>query len=158
MLKTHRYKVNSEAFNNFFLFLKMVNFNLTTFRFVLLFSFCFFGGGGCCCCLRFIYLFIFMRMGILPAGVPGACEFRRRHWIPWNWSCRWLWATMCVLGTEPDPLQEQGVFLTSKPSIHHHHRHRYPLLCDRVLLLLLLFWLFETGFFCIAPAILELTL
>lgn len=42
---------------------------------------------------------------------PCAClvpmEVRKRHWIPWNWSCRWLWGTMWVLGTNLHPLEEQ---------------------------------------------------
>ena len=36
---------------------------------------------------------------------PSTClvptEAKRVRKIPWNWSYRWLWATMRVLGTEP---------------------------------------------------------
>ena len=27
-------------------------------------------------------------------------EVRKGHWVPWNWSCRKLWASMWVLGPE----------------------------------------------------------
>lgn len=27
---------------------------------------------------------------------------KRKSWIPWGWSYRWLWAVMQVLGTEPE--------------------------------------------------------
>lgn len=28
-------------------------------------------------------------------------EVRIKHWIPWSWSCGWLWANVWVLRTEP---------------------------------------------------------
>lgn len=40
------------------------------------------------------------------ACVPHSClvvpmEIRQKDQIPWNWNCRWLWATLGVLKIEP---------------------------------------------------------
>ena len=39
---------------------------------------------------------------------PHVCsvpmEVRGGHQIPWNWSYRWFWAAMWVLGIEPSVL------------------------------------------------------
>lgn len=50
---------------------------------------------------------MFLCVGVLPARtvrVPPvwwvAMEVRRRCWSPKNWSNRWLWATMWILGTK----------------------------------------------------------
>lgn len=40
----------------------------------------------------------------------------RRHWTPWNGSHRWLWATIWVLGTEPQVLCTSSNCLS--PLIH----------------------------------------
>lgn len=37
--------------------------------------------------------------------------------IPWNYSTRWLWATMCVMGNELRPLQEHRVLLNAGLSL-----------------------------------------
>lgn len=35
-------------------------------------------------------------------GPHVPAEARNRRWVPWNWGCRWLWATtMCMLETKP---------------------------------------------------------
>lgn len=28
-------------------------------------------------------------------------EARKGYWMTWNWSCRWFYVTMLVLGTKP---------------------------------------------------------
>lgn len=63
---------------------------------------------GCWILHYFNFSFIFlMCMGILPACmsvdhvIEVFHEARRRHWIPWCWSYRWLWAVTWVLGIEP---------------------------------------------------------
>ena len=33
--------------------------------------------------------------------VPGTHTVLKRHQIPWNWTYRWLWASMWGLGTKP---------------------------------------------------------
>lgn len=62
---------------------------------------------GCWILHYFSFSFIFfMCMGILPAcmSVDRVTavfhETRRRHWIPWSWSYRWMWAVTWVLGIE----------------------------------------------------------
>lgn len=45
---------------------------------------------GCCACMH-----------TCAPHVCKAYEAKMRHWIPWKWNCRLLWATMWVLGTEP---------------------------------------------------------
>lgn len=40
-------------------------------------------------------------------------EVRRRHQIPWAWSYKWLWATMWVLGTEPESFTRETSALSS---------------------------------------------
>jgi hypothetical protein len=45
-------------------------------------------------------------------------EARGGHPMPWSWSYRWLWATWRGCGElNPDPLQEQWVFLSSEPCL-----------------------------------------
>lgn len=47
---------------------------------------------------------------------PEACrEVRRGRWIPWNWSDRWLWVAMWVLGTE-DRSSARATKCSSPPS------------------------------------------
>lgn len=43
-------------------------------------------------------------------------ETRRGHQIFWNWSYRYLWATLWVLGVEPGSLEERPVLLITKLS------------------------------------------
>lgn len=45
--------------------------------------------------------------------VPG--EAGRRHWIPWNWSYKWLFAMMWVLGTKS---RFSGRTANAEPSSH----------------------------------------
>lgn len=40
----------------------------------------------------------------------GECQ------VPWNQSYRWLWASLCIRGT--DPVQEQPVLSTTELSLH----------------------------------------
>ena len=64
-------------------------------------------------------MFYFMRMGVLPACIHGQymhtllpVETRRGgHWIPYNWSYRWLLAAMWVLRINPgSPARTIGAF------------------------------------------------
>lgn len=65
-------------------------------------------GRHACCYVRIVVycylLFHFRCMAVLPAFIPCVClmptETRRRHWKPWNWSYRYLWATMWVPATQ----------------------------------------------------------
>ena len=55
-----------------------------------------------------LFYFYFMCMSGLPVYryVHYLCVpvgGRREHWIPWNWSYRWVWAVVWVLGTESGP-------------------------------------------------------
>ena len=44
---------------------------------------------------------------------------RKGHWIPWNWSYRWLWATMWVLGAKPRFfVRAKKCSLPAKPFLH----------------------------------------
>lgn len=56
-------------------------------------------------CLDLISLVYFMYVSVFPACVlhvsPVLKEVRRDHLIPQNWSYRWSWVTVWVLGTEP---------------------------------------------------------
>lgn len=47
---------------------------------------------------------------------PLPVEVRRGAWILWNPSYRWLWATICALGTKPRSLELQPVLLTPERS------------------------------------------
>lgn len=40
-------------------------------------------------------------------------EVRRRYGIPWGWSYRWLWPSMWVLRTKPEP----SAALIARPSL-----------------------------------------
>lgn len=44
-------------------------------------------------------------------------EVRIRCWIPWNWSCWWLWATVWILETEPGSSVKVTVLLTAELSL-----------------------------------------
>lgn len=64
--------------------------------------------------------FYFVGMGVLPTcmSMHHLCamskEARRGHQIPWSWSCRWLSATMWVLGIESlSSLQPQACLSNS---------------------------------------------
>ena len=52
-------------------------------------------------------LFVLDVHGCFPACMSvhhkhaGLSEVKGQHWIPRNWSYRWLWATMFILGIEP---------------------------------------------------------
>lgn len=63
-------------------------------------------------CIFFVFESIYIKLlkivhgyFLLHVCVPCVClmlaEARRGNWIPWYWSYRWLWATMCVLGIKP---------------------------------------------------------
>ena len=43
-------------------------------------------------------------------------ETQKAPGFPLNWSYRWLWITVLVLGLEPSPLEEQ-VLVTTDPSL-----------------------------------------
>ena len=47
--------------------------------------------------------------------VSGACKGQRMVSAIWNWSCRWLLATMWVLGTEPGSSAKAANALTAEP-------------------------------------------
>jgi hypothetical protein len=42
----------------------------------------------------------------------------RGHQTPWNWTYRKLWAATWLLGTNPGPLSEQQVLLTTETSLY----------------------------------------
>jgi hypothetical protein len=44
-------------------------------------------------------------------------EVRRQHQIPWNWSHRWWWPIMYVLGTEPGSSAKVASVLTTEPPL-----------------------------------------
>ena len=56
-------------------------------------------------------------MCISAVCMPSAGEGQKQRWISWNWSYRWLWATMCVLVTKSGPLKEQLVLSVAVPSL-----------------------------------------
>lgn len=76
-------------------------------------------------CLKFFFkfslLFVYGYFGCMLVCVPCVClvaaEVRRGHWIPWDQSCRQLWAVAWVLGIDPNLLEKEPVYLTAKPSL-----------------------------------------
>lgn len=58
---------------------------------------------------KYIYLFICMCVHHMHTG---ACRGQKRHWIHWNWSCRWL-TTMWVLGSNLGPQNSSSNLLRS---------------------------------------------
>lgn len=57
-------------------------------------------------CILLNYLFIvYMCFVCMYVCAPSMCvvhkEARRGHGIPWDWSCRCLWATLWILGIKP---------------------------------------------------------
>lgn len=52
----------------------------------------------------FLYLFIFIFYGYVQGCVCALCAgpmgMRRKHWVPWNRSYRWWWASMWMLGVK----------------------------------------------------------
>lgn len=56
-------------------------------------------------CLSVILFLYFTDFTCMYISAPHMClvpaETRRRHWIAWNWSYRWFWATAWELGIEP---------------------------------------------------------
>lgn len=49
---------------------------------------------------------------LYPVHMPGTYGGIR------NWSYRWLGAAVCVLGTEPQPVEEQLLLLTTRLSLY----------------------------------------
>lgn len=62
----------------------------------------------------------------------------RVHWIPWNWSYRWLWAALSVMGVKLGPAEEQLMLLTPEPSLNPCCSSHY-VLCSPMGLQLLVF-------------------
>lgn len=58
--------------------------------------------------------------------MPVPAEVTTGHHSLWNWSCRYLWATLWVLGIEPGPLLE-GQALWPAKHLSSHHPLRYIL-------------------------------
>ena len=61
---------------------------------------------GCFFSLNFSFFlfYVYKYFTYMYECTPCVClipEIRRRHWIPWNWNYRQLWAIMWVLGIEP---------------------------------------------------------
>ena len=74
--------------------------------------------------ILFVYLFIFYIRKCFAClhtlCMPALCrEARRGAWMPWNWSSRWLWATMWVLGIEPESPGRAIMLETTEPSFQH---------------------------------------
>lgn len=44
-------------------------------------------------------------------------EGRREHWMPWNWSYRWLWTAIYFWESNLGPLEEQPVLFTTETSL-----------------------------------------
>lgn len=55
----------------------------------------------------------------IPYVCLGPLEARRRHQIPRNWTYRWLWNTVHILGLEL--LEGEQVFLTAEISLQHQY-------------------------------------
>lgn len=67
----------------------------------------------CCCGIYFCFFnffldfynlfYLYQCFVCMYVHVPHTClvltQVRRRHWLPWNWSNRWLWTTMWALET-----------------------------------------------------------
>lgn len=56
-----------------------------------------------------VYVFVYLHMST-------CVHSRQRHWLPWIWSCRRLWAVLCAsweLGWHP--LEGQSVAFTAEP-------------------------------------------
>lgn len=59
------------------------------------------------CASFYIYLFLFYYKSVCihecmySKYVPNATRRHRGHQFPWNWNCKWLWATMWILGIKP---------------------------------------------------------
>lgn len=78
--------------------------------------------------------------------MPGAWELKRKHWIPWDWSYRWLWAVTWVLGTEA---RSSGVLPSAlNQTFHFSFWHRISQRISNFLIEL--DWLINRtpGFFC----------
>jgi len=61
----------------------------------------------CCCCYCCYVLFLFcvcvfyLCVSLCTTCMSSVFGSRKRVFGPWNWSYRWLWISMWVLGTEP---------------------------------------------------------
>ena len=73
-------------------------------------------------CSAFLkFLKIILCVQVLPACMSAlsTClvpsKARRRHWIPWTWSYRWLQPPCCCWESTPGSLEEWCVFLTLSP-------------------------------------------
>lgn len=65
---------------------------------------------------NFLFYYYFVRMGVLPTCMTGACGGRaERVLVLWNWSCRQWWATMWVLGIEPGSSEREASALITSP-------------------------------------------
>lgn len=53
------------------------------------------------CFLKNVYGYFACMYICAPCVFLGLAEIRREHQMLWNWSCRWVWAAMWVLGIEP---------------------------------------------------------
>lgn len=79
---------------------------------------------------RFIY-FYFMSMGVLPTFVWAPCasqmptKSRRGCCIPWNWSYRWLWVILWVLGIKLVSLSRATSALPYTCMYIHAYMHAY---------------------------------
>lgn len=56
-------------------------------------------------------------MSVGTKYMPGAHAAQKGTEVPWNWSYRWLWATMLMPEIEQNPLEELQVFLTTEPPL-----------------------------------------
>jgi hypothetical protein len=63
--------------------------------------------------------FICMCVSLPGLGWTCVCiaHRARRHQVPWNWTYRWLWTSMWVLGSEPPSSAKAASALTSEPSL-----------------------------------------
>lgn len=80
----------------------------------------------CACLLQLFVMALWIFLDVLFYVYDCFCLFvctctsalrvfkaRRRHWIHWNWSHRWLWAILVLLGTKP------GYLARSVSALHH---------------------------------------
>jgi hypothetical protein len=105
---------------------------------------------------KFIWDFYFYVHECLPAGIfvhhiHAVPTEARRLWVPWDKTYRRLWATMWVMGVETRPQERQLVVINTEPPF-------LWVLFFVVVCLFVCLWGVETGFLCIALAVLELTL
>lgn len=64
--------------------------------------------------LFYVYECFFHTCVCASCAYSVSLEVRRRSWIPWNWSFRWLWAAFGCWELNLCPLEEKHILLTTE--------------------------------------------